>query len=230
MVSSAHRIEHEPWYDRLSLPAYRYAEAARYAGLSVQTVASWARWYRVPEDRTADSTTSGPRLLSYPQLAEVAVAAAFRHAGVKVEDLHRVHGDLRVVLESDYPFTLLAFKTRGPVLLPHLQSGRFLSHAIGMQDGQRVWRQSIQDLFDQFDYEQGMALRWYPRGRDGIIVIDPRVAFGAPAIAGTGVATHILRQRYVGGESVEDIAEDFGVTQGQIEAALDFEGISVPAT
>jgi uncharacterized protein (DUF433 family) len=87
----------------------------------------------------------------------------------------------------------------------------------------------MRERFEQFDYEAGLALLWHPRGRDSVVLIDPRVAFGAPIIAGTGVPTRIVKEHYVAGEDVRAIGEDFGVSRRQVEEALHFEGVDLPA-
>ena len=79
------------------------------------------------------------------------------------------------------------------------------------------------DRFALFDYEYELAIRWHLAGRESPVVIDPRIAFGAPAIR--GIPTWILRGRWVAGESLEDIQEDFGLTQDEIVGGLGFEGI-----
>lgn len=76
----------------------------------------------------------------------------------------------------------------------------------------------------EFECEDGgIAIRWHVRGANSPVVIDPRVSFGAPAVFGT--ATWILKERWSAGESVADIAGDFGIPPNQVADALKFEGI-----
>ena len=53
-----------------------------------------------------------------------------------------------------------------------------------------------------------------------LIVIDPSVSFGRPTIIGTGVATAIVAERYKAGESVDELAEDYGCERKNIEEAV----------
>jgi uncharacterized protein (DUF433 family) len=55
------------------------------------------------------------------------------------------------------------------------------------------------------------------------VVIDPRVSFGKPTVAGTGIRTAVLVQRIDAGESVGALVEDYGITEPQINAAVLFE-------
>ena len=55
------------------------------------------------------------------------------------------------------------------------------------------------------------------------IVIDPRISFGRPTVAGAGVSTEALANRIDAGESAEDLAWDYGLEVTQIEDAVLYE-------
>ncbi len=222
------------WKRRLYLPAYSFAEAARLVGTSAPTISRWYRGYEVPGHRmkpVLPAERTGP--LSYLELVEVAFVADFRRAGVTLERLRQAHEYCRLMFKSEHPFAQHSFKTDGVHVLAQFmehQGGRstrakFLIAAD--QGGQLVWSPAMQQRLDQFDYEQNIALRWHPRGRSNIILIDPRIAFGAPIIGETGVATWVVKGRYEAGESLQEIEDDFDVPQPQLEAALKFEGVAL---
>lgn len=52
------------------------------------------------------------------------------------------------------------------------------------------------------------------------IVIDPRVAFGRPVLAGTGIPTALVAERYKAGETMEDLAKDYERDRVDIEEAV----------
>ncbi|MDP3769093.1 MAG: DUF433 domain-containing protein, partial [Dehalococcoidia bacterium] len=53
-----------------------------------------------------------------------------------------------------------------------------------------------------------------------LVVIDPRVGFGRPVLAGTGVTTLSIAERFDAGESIEDLAADYGRPPAEIEEAI----------
>ena len=55
------------------------------------------------------------------------------------------------------------------------------------------------------------------------IVIDPRISFGQPTVAGSGVSTGALVQRIDAGETVEALSWDYGLEIAQIEGAILYE-------
>ncbi len=221
-MSTAPRIERQPWHDRLYLPSYRYVDVARLVQTTPQTVARWRRAYSLLDRRAAQTSYAKP--LSYFELITIAFIAAFRRTGVELDNLRQVHESLRGIFNDDYPFTLLDFKTRAPLVLAHLPDGHLFEYGIVSWQGRRDWNGAILAQFEQFDYDEGRVLRWYPRGRDSAIVVDARIAFGSPIIKGAGILTYILKQRYVAGETLEETADDFGISIDQLREALLFEG------
>ena len=58
---------------------------------------------------------------------------------------------------------------------------------------------------------------------DKPIVIDPRISFGRPTVAGSRVSSGALVQRIDAGETVEALAWDYGLEIAQIEDAILYE-------
>lgn len=74
--------------------------------------------------------------------------------------------------------------------------------------------------------ERGFASRLYPFTRKRqldepkVVVIDPQIFFGRPVLNGTGARTAIVAERYKVGESIEELAEDYGRLCLDIEEAI----------
>jgi len=217
----------EFWRSRLYVPNYRIREAARYAHLSTQTV---AKWHTKPgaNRRSTLSTKEKGASLSYLQLIEVAVVSSFRKAGVKLKKIEAAREYLSRQLEAEFPFAEYRFKTDGKELW--MDYAQFEADAgdntllAASKGGQLAWSDIIGRL-QEFDYEDdhGLAIRWHVAGRDENVIIDPRIQFGAPSVE--GVATWAFKGRWQAGEELDDIADDFGVSNFDVLAALRFEGI-----
>lgn len=215
----------------LSLPAYRYSEAAQFAQTTPQSVSRWFRGYRaIGHQMTPVFPLPAPDLLSYLQLIETSLVATFRRLGVKLEELRRAHAYMRTQFGVEYPFARIELMTDGKDIFTH---GDFVSNPDALvvlnREGQLAWVAVLGDRFAQFDYEDAVAMRWHPRGREHPIVIDPRISFGAPTVEGTGVPTYIVSERYIAGEDMRIIEEDFHLSPRQVREALEFEGLSPQA-
>lgn len=223
-----------PWRRRLYLPSYRTGEAARLAEVHPTTVRNWfyGAWRAKGRGSPvfAQPTTPGANL-SWLQLVETAFVAAFRQQGVSLQALRRSYQYLIKVFETEYPFAQHRLLTDGAHVLKELEQAGDLAPDLIVTDhaGQTVWRDLILRRLYEFDYEDGLALTWHPRGRDVPIVVDPRIAYGAPIARESGVPTWVFRERSQAGESLSEIADDFGAELAEITAALEFEGISLAA-
>lgn len=57
------------------------------------------------------------------------------------------------------------------------------------------------------------------------IVLDARVAFGKPVIAGTGIPTAAVYQLFNAGDQIQEIADEYGRDANEIEAAIRYESV-----
>jgi uncharacterized protein (DUF433 family) len=210
----------KPWRRRLMLPAYQIAEAANYARITPQTVVAWhkleAALLKQREQRSA---------LSYMQLIEVAVVAAFRKAGVPMPRIRKARAWAAHELKSEFPFAEYQFKENAKHLYLDSQQIDVKENTVVQADaeGQLEW-ESVIGRLKEFEYENhGIALRWHVAGAGSPIIIDPRISFGAPSV--NGIPTWILRGRFDAGESDSDIADDFGIKKEEVREALRFEGV-----
>lgn len=56
------------------------------------------------------------------------------------------------------------------------------------------------------------------------IAIDPAVCHGRPVIKGTRVPVHVLVGAVGGGDSIEQVAADYGVAEADVRAAIGYAG------
>jgi len=214
---NAHVGTNDLWRSRLELPNYEVREAAKYADVHSATV---ARWHK--------NTTLGARephtKLSYLQLIELAVAAACKEAGMKLADIRAARAYFAGAFKTEHPFATVQLMTDGVDLAA--KAGAEL--LIGNKSGQLAWNSIIGERFKEFEYEGGLATRWHVAGVASDVIIDPRVRFGAPSVA--GVPTWAVKGRWEAGESLQDIADDFTLLEAQVAAALKFEGVDASAT
>ena len=99
------------------------------------------------------------------------------------------------------------------------------------QEGQLAMHEILQAHLQRIERDlHGLPIRLYPftRKRDlakpleepRAVVIDPHVSFGRPVLAGTGIPTAVIAERYKAGESVDDLADDYGRKRLEIEEAI----------
>lgn len=73
---------------------------------------------------------------------------------------------------------------------------------------------------------QGIPVRLFPFTRNqlerapAMVVMDPSLSAGRPVIAGTGLATEIIAERYKAGDSIRELAKDYERKPSEIEEAI----------
>jgi uncharacterized protein (DUF433 family) len=218
--------EHELWYRRLFLPAYAVKDAARYSNTKPTTVNDW---YYGNSPILTPKEQGKP--LSYMQLIEVAFVAFFRRLGISMQRIRKSKDYVAQNFAVEYPFVQYRFKTEGHhILMEYLKlepSHEFDKNNLIVTDskGQLAWGNVISEKFAEFEYEHELALRWHPAGTTSAVLIDPRIAFGAPMV--NGVPTWAIRGRWIAGESIEEIEDDFSLDKNFIIDGLEFEGVKV---
>jgi uncharacterized protein (DUF433 family) len=130
---------------------------------------------------------------------------------------------LKKQLGSEHPLAEQRFVTDKVDLFVEM-FGRLVNIS---QEGQLAMKDLIESHLRRVERDtSGLPVRLYPFTRERkpeeprIIVIDPNMSFGRPALAGTGIATAIIAQRYKAGESIEELAEDYGRSKSDIEEAI----------
>lgn len=213
---------------RLARPLYSYAEADRIAGVTRGTSGRWLKgykyWYppeelRVSPPITPESGHEGG--VSFVDLVEVVAIGRLRVKGFSLKKIRQINEFCQATLHTDRPLVTETFKVKGHDIFVMVSEGYLLN--VGRQRGMQAWEEVLDPFLDTLDYEDEIARRWWPRGKAEPVVVDPDYGFGLPVIAGSGVRTEIVAERSRAGDTLEEIAYDFGVEIPQVEAALRYE-------
>ena len=213
------------------IPAYGLSEASHYLGIPKATLRSWVlgRHYPIEAGKQffrpiIELPDKEKRLLSFVNLVEAHVLEAIRQRhGIK---FWRVRGAVEYIerhLDSRHPLVEQRFVTDGADLFVE-QFGRLVNIS---REGQLAIKELIQTYLRRIERDSaGFPIRLYPFTRERkpdepkTIVIDPYISFGRPVLAGTGIATTIIAQRYKAGESIEELVEDYGRPTSDIQEAI----------
>lgn len=169
----------------------------------------------------------GESLLSFTNLVEAHVLAAIRRKhGVPMQKVRPALAFLEKQLGFRHPLAHRQLLTDGVSLfVEHLGQLIDLSSS-----GQVAIRELLVAHLERIEHDaEGLAQRLFPFTRSSIagtprvVVLDPRIGFGQPVIAGTSVRTEVIAGRLEAGESVGEIAADFGIDTDKVEEALRYE-------
>jgi uncharacterized protein (DUF433 family) len=223
------------------MPMYPAAEAARLVQLRPDRVRRWLKGYEylyvpagsVKAQRVKKAPViqrrgaAGSTYASFLDLVDLLFVKRFLEYGFSLQKIRRALVEAEKIIGGHHfaqrcYFTdgrniYLKVKNRGVENLMQLLSG-----------GQWVIAEVIKHIAEQIDFDQatGFAEKWYPAGRGSRIVLDPRVCFGAPSIAGRGVRTaNVLDLFLAESRKAANVAEWMQLDLQDVEAAVEFERV-----
>ncbi len=218
-------------FDIRNQPAYSLAEASRYLKVPPATLRAWAvgRAYPTTQDfrhfrpliRPAGRQ---PPQLSFWNLIEAHVLRSFRtDHGVSLKALRQAvafaERELRIerlLLRKELCADAgQLFLDRYGELIDLSTSGQLAMRRLFEAHLRRVewdaWKFPVR-LYPFLSVDQGAEER--------PIAIDPGISFGRPVVVRLGISTAVLAERLDAGESIEELASDYGLSITEVEQAV----------
>lgn len=216
----------------LSPPAYPVVEAAHYLNLPTSTLRAWCFGQGGGKTRRFQPVirldSRDRRALSFLNLVEAHVFAALRRQHhVSLPTIRTAQSYVGRALRSVRPLADTEFETDGVDLFVS-RLGALINVS---QEGQIDMAEVIRAHLRRFERDaKGVPVRLLLFTRSGRsndepapVVVDPRIAFGRPVLAGRGVPTAVLADRFEAGDTLAQLAQDYRASPQAIEEALRFE-------
>jgi len=217
--------------DPRSLPNYSLSEAATYLRIPRSTLRSWLLGMGDFRPILTVARRSPPTL-SFFNLVEAHVLNSIREYH-RLPEIRRALNYVQRELDVDRALVRKVFQTDGVNLfVDHL--GKLLNVT---QAGQVAMREVLGAHLRRLDFDpDGIAQRLYPFTRLGArggletedprsVVFDPRIAFGRLVVAGTGIPTAVVADRFAAGDTLDDLASDYELERRSIEEAIRCENL-----
>lgn len=209
--------------DVLRFPNYSARDAVRYTRLPYSTVLYWLRG----RPGHPPVIRAKPRL-SFLNLVEIHMLGVFRrYHKVPLQKLRRVVTTLaKRYPEEDHPLATRRFWLDGKSVFTE-ELGDLVSLS---EPGQLALPDVVELYAKRVEWDGSMPRRLFlfttkpelevadtpPRS----IVIDPAIAYGQPVVAGTRISADVLFGRFEAGETMESLADDYGITLQQVQDAI----------
>ncbi|MET7421184.1 DUF433 domain-containing protein [Dactylosporangium sp. NPDC005555] len=197
--------------------------AGVHLGISQNTIKEWIRsgdeaavMHSVPPP-----SPHGPRL-PFIALAEAQILRELRNAKLSMQHIRAGVARLRKLTGEEYVLATRTIATDGVDLLFNAAS-EVAPEWVRAVDGQAGIRQVVETAIKFVSYaDDGYAERvtLKPYGAAQVI-IDPRFGFGQPVFEASKVPVETIADLfYGGGESVEDIADEYDLSTEDVETVL----------
>ena len=217
--------------NQLSTGAYSVAEATLYIRATMEgrqwlpTTRHLHWWIRqgLGGGTRRDEEPSGC-LVNFLELISFGVVATMRAKGIPGPEIQNASKELRARLGWDYPF---AMKSLWLHLVDVFASEVLVSSERKSDAVNRCWLDTLELLEKyptllhglSFDHSN-QAKSWTPA--DGIL-LDPKIQFGEPCIAGTRIPTETIWAFFSAGDKVETIARMYYLPIEKVQAAISWE-------
>ena len=213
------------------MPRYSPTEAGRIVQLSKGRVTRWLVGYEYEleggraKQKPVLSRDSDSSYASFLDLIDLLFVKRFLDFGFSLQKIRKALAEAEKI-NGGHHFAQRSFMTDGREIFLWVKNNNSKDLIQLFTGGQWVISDFIVDLAKQidFDEETGFAEKWFPNGKDGRVVLDPRISFGAPTIVGKGVRTSNIYDFFIAEkESLERTGQWHGITENDVAAAVEFE-------
>ena len=181
------------------------------------------RWGR-KEPVVARNDSDDSPFASFLDLIDLRFVREFLEHGLSLQKLRKALAEAQALFGGHH-FAQRSFFTDGSDIYLQVQKEADALMEL-LSGGQWVIAPVIRTIAHQIDFHEptGFAERWFPLGRDGLVVLDPRIAFGAPTLVRRGVKTSNVYDLFNGeGHRVEPVAAWMNLEATEVEAAVRWE-------
>jgi uncharacterized protein (DUF433 family) len=208
---------------RFTAPLLTAQAAGVHLGIPANTLKEWIRsgTGQPVIHSVSPATPHGPRL-PFIALAEAQILRELRNTGLSMQEIKAGVERLRQETDNEYVLATNTIASDGGDLLFNAAT-RVAPEWVRARDGQRAIRQVVEAVVKYVSYApDGFAdritLRPYESAK---VVMDPRFGFGKPVFAASKVPVDAVADLFYGGrESVDDIADEYGLSTAEVETVL----------
>lgn len=206
-------------------------------GIPHATLRRWVEGYSFPLSRWAKShkpavfipalpRSDGRLTLTFIDLVQLRVVQGFRRADVPLQRIRLAAETAAAIYGTSHPLAFHRFKTDGrDVFADVVEKGQNWGLVNLSASGQKVFPELVEKSLLEISYatETGLAMRWHIAGPGGGVVVDPRIAFGAPVVEGANIPTRVIWEQSRSESEPETLASWFRIEIKQVRDALRYE-------
>jgi len=211
--------------DVREFPRYSISEAAFYVRIPHSTLLAWTRGQSYVTRQGAHRFfmpllhLSDPenKLLSFYNLVEAHVLRAMTEKGVPLRNLRKALEYIRETIPGSHPLLTHEFEVSG--------KDAFIQH-LGLticatRHGQLTMRKILEQHLQRIVRDKaGLPIKVFPINSRRL-EIDPLFASGKPTVRDRGITASVLWGRSKTGESIAELAEDYGLAELEVKEAIE---------
>ncbi|MFC2071009.1 DUF433 domain-containing protein [Chloroflexota bacterium] len=207
-------------------PLYTISESAHLSHISHQTVRNWLYGRKEKYKNTPPILgihEKAPQV-SFLQLTEILIAYSFRKNKIPLDRIRDAHDFAQEEWGVEFPFASLQLEPLGGHILHRFDEKQPGISLATLDTKLQQWTLPglVLDTLRTFEYELELAARWFPKGKDIPIVVDPRINAGLPTVRNRRVTIETIRKRFKARYSIPFIASDLKMKKDEVVDVLRF--------
>ncbi len=166
--------------------------------------------------------TGKSKAVGFHTLVEFYIFYCLSEAGVKTRAVLNAHKELSQIFETPHPFAHREvthnIKTDGTRIYLKAKD-----KIITLDGTKQLNLQFLKIFFKNLEFNiENIVVRFWPLGKKGSIVVDPKRKFGHPVLENSNVYPETIYNLYKGRETKEYIAFLYGLTLKQVEDSIEY--------
>ena len=197
---------------------YTVADISEILQLPTSKVRRWLRAYWNQYSWTIDRSVA----VNFQALVEFYVLYHLGEAGIKTQEVMKAKTALSKWFNTPFPFAQkkIVENIRSDQYRIYLE---FEGHIVSLDGTKQLNLEFIRQFFLKLDFDnQAIALRFWPRGKEKNIVVDPQRQFGHPIIDKTNIYPETIYGLYQGGETIPFICSAYDLAEKDVQDAIEY--------
>lgn len=206
---------------------YTIPDIAKILNLPYQKVRHWVNCYwdgRLGKEfkKTYSWSIDRSKAVNFHTLIEFYILIQLGEMGISTHAVLQAHKELSVFFKTMYPFAdrrVLEKMTTDKKKLMIEQDEKLIS-----LDGTRqINLDFMRTFFKHIEFgEDHLVSKFWPRGKENSICVDPRRQFGHPVVDNTNIFPETLCNLYKGGEKIDFIASLYELDTRLVKDAIHY--------
>ena len=179
------------------------------------------KWLRkgIVEYYDSETSTSDIRI-SFNAMISLRIISLLRERKISFADIQNSEKWLKEATGHTHPFATKEIWENQKNIFVNLNNKLIVSNKYGQSVFKEIFEESLESITDlEFD-ANGSAALWKPYPH---IMIRPNIQFGNPCIENTRIPTNSIYGMINGGDTYDDIADSYNISNELIKAAYEWE-------
>jgi uncharacterized protein (DUF433 family) len=215
---------------------YSIRDVAKFAKVSPRSVKRWLLGYKYrqhdevmysePIIKSDYADINDIPMLSFADLVEISFIDAFRKLGVSWNVIKMSSQRAIEIIGYTHPFSTKRFHTDGKKILMEIADSEeeVKNTLMDLINDQYAIKKVLEPyLYKGLEFDNDIANRWWPLGKEKSVVLDPERNFGKPIVSKESVPTWVIYKSYLAEGSLKKVSFYYNVSFKSIKDSIEFE-------